>query len=118
MIAANELTFNRENNLPTQASFIIRIFITITTVILLGFVLYYQRYSLEIYANNNSLSDIRVGLTFRRIFSILLELVVCAVHPLPTYYPKTNPPLLDPTVTTEYDLTYMPTHIALSLPSI
>lgn len=118
MIISNELTFRRENNGPTIASWWINLFNTFITIILLCTIISYQYYSLKLFANQNSFKDPRIGLTMGKILSIFVELIICAIHPIPQSYPKMNPPKLDLTVTDEYDLSYMPTNIALSLPSM
>ena len=77
MIAANELTFTRKENIDSVASWFIKLFISISTAILLGLVFYYHYLDLVLYSAQNSLHNWRVGLTPKKIAFIMAELVVC-----------------------------------------
>ncbi|KAK1155437.1 intermediate conductance calcium-activated potassium channel protein 4-like [Acipenser oxyrinchus oxyrinchus] len=63
--------------------FIIRLLISLSTVCLLGLVVAFHYKDVRVFMINHSVEDWRIALTARRVFSISLELVVCALHPVP-----------------------------------
>lgn len=118
MIAANELTFNRVEETNTKASWFIKLIITGTTIVLLGLLLYYHHLALKLYSNQNALHHQFVGLTYKKVFLICIELIICVIHPFPRAYPSTDPPRLSSdNDRTPYDLTYVARDVALGLPS-
>ena len=118
MIIANELTFNRIDDGDTRESWTMKFLITISTLILLALLVYYHYLALKLYSNQNSISDHRVGLSWRKIFLISLELIICFIHPFPGTFPQVDAPILDlnGNITT-HTLSYTASHIGLSLPS-
>ncbi|CAF4607898.1 unnamed protein product, partial [Rotaria sp. Silwood2] len=82
MIIANELTFKQIEDKDTVAAWSIRLTITVSTAILIVLILIYHRLDLSLYCIDHSFNDWRVGLTNKRIFQIVLEVVICAVHPV------------------------------------
>lgn len=118
MIIANELTFNRIDDGDTQGSWAMKFLITISTLILLTLLVYYHYLVLKLYSNQNSLSDHRVGLSWKKIFLIALELIICFIHPFPGTFPQIDAPRLDSNANvTTHTLSYTATHVGLSLPS-
>lgn len=118
MIIANELKFQYIDGRDTKASWFIKLIITISTVILLVLLLYYHYLDLSLYSNQNALQDNRVGLTYRKIGLIILELVVCAIHPMPLAYPQIDPPKINSDSSVDfYALSYISTDVGLGLPS-
>ncbi|KAK1155446.1 intermediate conductance calcium-activated potassium channel protein 4-like [Acipenser oxyrinchus oxyrinchus] len=63
--------------------FIISLLISLSTVCLLGLVVAFHYKDIRMFMIDHSVEDWRIALTARRIFSISLELVVCALHPVP-----------------------------------
>ncbi|XP_041112291.1 intermediate conductance calcium-activated potassium channel protein 4-like isoform X2 [Polyodon spathula] len=63
--------------------FIISLLISLSTVCLLGLLGLFHYKDFQMFMIDHSVEDWRVALTARRIFSISLELVVCALHPVP-----------------------------------
>lgn len=118
MILANELTFNRTDESNTKASWFIKLINTIITATLLVLLLYYHYLGLKLYSNQNSLHHDLVGLNYKKVIFILLELIICAIHPFPNGYPSSDPPKLDPNVdVTPYSLSYVARDVGLGLPS-
>ncbi len=118
MVIENELTFDRVDNKDTKASWFIKLIITITTVILLTLIIYYHRLDLKLYSNQNSLEDCRVGLTNTKICLIAIEILICAVHPMPRSYPYVDPPKLNSTLFTDpYPLSYTAIDVGFGIPS-
>lgn len=115
MIIANELTFDRVDDQNTKASWSLKLIISLTTTILLILILYYHYLNMTCYAYRNQLKDWRVQLTRKNIFFIILELIICLIHPVPRAFP-----FIDPPKSTSTDLlpTYVSIDVALSLPSI
>jgi hypothetical protein len=86
MIIENELTFNRMDHKDTTFSLLIKATITFTTIILVGLVLYYHRIDSSLYCVDNSIDDWRIALTRRKILSIILEILICMIHPIPGHF--------------------------------
>ena len=114
MIIANELTFDRVDHRNTKASWFLKLIISISTVLLLGLILYYHYVNMTYYAYRNRLADWRVQLNRTNVFFILLELVVCLIHPVPRAYPFINPPKFTFAV---HLPSHVPIDVALGLPS-
>ncbi|CAF3489050.1 unnamed protein product [Rotaria sp. Silwood1] len=122
MIIENELTFYYTDNHETIASWSIKIVISLSTLILLGFIIEYHRLDISLYAVNNSIEDFRVAITYERIFCVLAEIIICAVHPMPRSFPRhSNTPSEDTSsndsTITPYPLSYASVDVALGLPS-
>ena len=114
MITANELTFSRMHNTDSVASWFIKLFISITTAILLGLAFYYHYLNLQLYAAQNGLQNWRVGLTPKKIVFIVAELVVCAIHPMPRGYP---PPGVSTITGEKHSVGYTAVDVGLGFPS-
>jgi hypothetical protein len=118
MIIDNEINFTSVYSKKADVSWILKITITMTTVILVGLVFYFHRVSLSLYAVNNSLDSWRIGLTSEKIFLILLEALICAIHPIPRYFPFIEYRKLDnSTISHPISLSYIEMDVALGLPS-
>lgn len=87
MIVANELTFNHLDERTTMSSWFIKLIITISTAMLLALLIYYHYLDLKLYSNQNALRYHLVGLTKKKMCLIIIELIVCAIHPFPRSYP-------------------------------
>ncbi|KAI8481371.1 small conductance calcium-activated potassium channel protein 2-like isoform X4 [Branchiostoma floridae x Branchiostoma belcheri] len=57
--------------------------ITFSTIILLGLILAYHIREIQLFMVDNGADDWRIAMTFERVFFIALELLVCAIHPIP-----------------------------------
>ena len=122
MIIDNEIIFANINHRETIISWFIKLLITITTIILIGLVVYYHHLHLNFFAAQNSLDDWRAGLTIRKIFLIIFEILICATHPMPRYFPsnwisKHEEIKLNSLTSTTLSPAYITTDVALSLPS-
>ena len=112
MIIENELSFKNIHHQQLMISLFIKTMISITTIVLVMLVFYYNRLNLEMYALTNSLGSWRVGLTRKKMVVILLEIFVCSIHPFPRYQTSNH---LTPTH--PLGLSYIETDVALGLPS-
>lgn len=118
MILANELTFNRTDESNTKASWFIKLLNTLITATLLVLLIYYHYLDLKLYSNQNALYHDLVGLTYKKMLWILMELLVCVIHPFPTTFPSIDPPKLDSIIeVTPYPLSYIARDVGLGLPS-
>jgi hypothetical protein len=73
----------RLNEISKMSVIIIRPLISISTVILIGLVLYYRVLDSRLYATNNHIADWRVTLTVRDLLMTICEVIVCSIHPFP-----------------------------------
>lgn len=122
MITANEITFSQINHKDTKFSWFMKLAISISTIILIGFVLKYHLLHAHLYSVNNSIDDWRITLTDTKIVLILLEVLICAVHPIPRTYPRYSNVTLhhyntNSTKFTQHSLSYISLDVALGLPS-
>jgi hypothetical protein len=127
MVIENEITFASINNRDTIISWFIKLIISITTIILVGLLIYYHRLNLKFYAAQNSLDDWRAGLTVRKIFLIIFEILICAIHPMPRNFPrnsiskheeiKLTSVVSDSFLPTSVSPSYIAIDVALGLPS-
>ncbi|CAF3489330.1 unnamed protein product [Rotaria sp. Silwood1] len=121
MIIENEITFSQNNNNDTILSWSIKIVISLSTIILIGLIFQYHRLDMSLYAVNNSIEDSLVTLTHWKIFSIVLEILICAIHPIPRSFPRylnTSSTGKDSNSSTppSYSLSYISIDVALGLP--
>uniref|UniRef100_A0A8C3LF07 Potassium calcium-activated channel subfamily N member 1 n=1 Tax=Chrysolophus pictus TaxID=9089 RepID=A0A8C3LF07_CHRPC len=75
--------------LPVQESsysFALKCLISLSTVILLGLIVMYHAREIQLFMVDNGADDWRIAMTYERIFFIALELLVCAIHPIPGQY--------------------------------
>ncbi|CAL8345164.1 unnamed protein product [Gadus morhua 'NCC'] len=67
-------------------SFVLKGMISVSTVVLLGLIVMYHAREVELFMVDNGADDWRIAMTCERILFVALELVVCAVHPVPGRY--------------------------------
>ncbi|KAE8594226.1 hypothetical protein XENTR_v10019506 [Xenopus tropicalis] len=63
--------------------FLVKCSISISTVILIILIIAFHLKEIQIFMNDNSLQDWRIAINAKNIGWILLEVVVCAIHPFP-----------------------------------
>ncbi len=114
MIIENEITFAYIDNKDTKVTWFIKLIITLSTVILIALIFYYHRLDITLFAYRNSLDGRYVVLTFTRIMTITIEVLICIIHPMPRAYPHGDPQQVDPV---SYSLSYASVDVALGLPS-
>jgi hypothetical protein len=105
MVIENEITFRKTNHRNTKISWLIKLIITISTITLVSLVIVFHYFNLKLYATQNSLEHWRVALNNKRISLIILEILICAIHPIPRSFPQ------------NYQRSYITTDVALGLPS-
>ncbi|XP_064611454.1 small conductance calcium-activated potassium channel protein 2-like isoform X2 [Liolophura sinensis] len=97
MIIDNELFIRDVYTKDSVVSVLIKVCISISTVLLLGLVCMYHVCGIKLFMTDNALEDWRLAVGPATIVKISLELVVCAIHPIPgnfttTYYPASGEP--------------------------
>ena len=87
MIVLNELTFTRIDHQKEILTWFIQWIISLTTLILLSLVIYYHYLKLTFLSVHRAVHHWRFGLTTTKLNIILVELIVCAIHPFPRSFP-------------------------------
>ncbi|KAF7991768.1 hypothetical protein HCN44_010569 [Aphidius gifuensis] len=86
MVIENELS---SAGVYTKASFYstaLKTLISVSTVILVGLIFAYHALEVQLFMIDNCADDWRIAMTWQRIFQISMELLICAIHPIPGEY--------------------------------
>uniref|UniRef100_A0AAX7TB87 Potassium calcium-activated channel subfamily N member 1 n=1 Tax=Astatotilapia calliptera TaxID=8154 RepID=A0AAX7TB87_ASTCA len=67
-------------------SYVLKGLISISTAILLGLIVMYHAREIQLFMVDNGADDWRIAMTFERLVFIVLELLICAIHPIPGKY--------------------------------
>lgn len=125
MIIENEITFSLPNHHQTHTTTFIKWIITFSTLLLILLIFYYHYLNLRLYCVNNAIQHWYVALSKARIVQIIVEILICIIHPVPHGFFTDHNTIDDPSsslnstvgVTTSVPLTYIPIDVALGLPS-
>ncbi|KAG2464645.1 KCNN3 protein, partial [Polypterus senegalus] len=85
MVTETELSWGVYSK-ESSHSFALKCLISLSTVILLGLIIMYHAREIQLFMVDNGADDWRIAMTYERIFFIVLELLVCAIHPIPGQY--------------------------------
>nr|XP_020636574.1 small conductance calcium-activated potassium channel protein 1 isoform X1 [Pogona vitticeps] len=85
MVTETELSWGVYTK-ESSYSFALKCLISLSTMILLGLIIMYHAREIQLFMVDNGADDWRIAMTYERIFFITLELVVCAIHPIPGQY--------------------------------
>ncbi|XP_067416001.1 small conductance calcium-activated potassium channel protein 1 isoform X2 [Emydura macquarii macquarii] len=85
MVTETELSWGVYTK-ASSYSFALKCLISFSTMILLGLVIMYHAREIQLFMVDNGADDWRIAMTYERIFFITLELIVCAIHPIPGEY--------------------------------
>nr|XP_015221277.1 PREDICTED: small conductance calcium-activated potassium channel protein 1 isoform X2 [Lepisosteus oculatus] len=85
MVTETELSWGVYSK-ESSYSFALKCLISLSTVILLGLIIMYHAREIQLFMVDNGADDWRIAMTYERIFFIMLELLVCAIHPIPGQY--------------------------------
>ncbi|XP_028818401.1 small conductance calcium-activated potassium channel protein 1b isoform X3 [Denticeps clupeoides] len=85
MVTETELSWGVYSK-ESSYSFALKCLISLSTVILLGLIIMYHAREIQLFMVDNGADDWRIAMTYERIFFIVLELLVCAIHPIPGHY--------------------------------
>ncbi len=78
----NDLSFLSQ----IRINLILKYLCLMTTLILLALVFAYHWMDLNIFCINNSITDWRISITFKRLFFIFVECIAILIHPVPFNY--------------------------------
>ncbi|XP_058848715.1 small conductance calcium-activated potassium channel protein 2-like isoform X1 [Acipenser ruthenus] len=67
-------------------SLALKCLISLSTIILLGLIIVYHAREIQLFMVDNGADDWRIAMTYERIFFLCLEILVCAIHPIPGNY--------------------------------
>ncbi|XP_036410054.1 small conductance calcium-activated potassium channel protein 2-like [Megalops cyprinoides] len=85
MVTETELSWGVYTK-ESSYSFALKCLISLSTVILLGLIIMYHAREIQLFMVDNGADDWRIAMTYERILFIVLELLVCAIHPIPGQY--------------------------------
>uniref|UniRef100_A0A8D2LKU5 Potassium calcium-activated channel subfamily N member 1 n=1 Tax=Varanus komodoensis TaxID=61221 RepID=A0A8D2LKU5_VARKO len=85
MVTETELSWGVYTK-ESSYSFALKCLISLSTMILLGLIIMYHAREIQLFMVDNGADDWRIAMTCERIFFISLELLVCAIHPIPGQY--------------------------------
>ncbi|XP_063147079.1 small conductance calcium-activated potassium channel protein 1 isoform X2 [Candoia aspera] len=85
MVTETELSWGIYSK-DSSYSFALKCLISLSTAILLGLIIMYHAREIQLFMVDNGADDWRIAMTYERIFFITLELLVCAIHPIPGQY--------------------------------
>ncbi|OPJ77650.1 small conductance calcium-activated potassium channel protein 3 [Patagioenas fasciata monilis] len=72
--------------MDSMFSLALKCLISLSTVILLGLIIAYHTREVQLFVIDNGADDWRIAMTYERILYISLEMLVCAIHPIPGEY--------------------------------
>ncbi|XP_018568532.1 small conductance calcium-activated potassium channel protein [Anoplophora glabripennis] len=86
MVIENELSSAGVYRKDEFYSIALKTLISVSTVILLGLIVAYHALEVQLFMIDNCADDWRIAMTWQRICQISMELIICAVHPIPGHY--------------------------------
>lgn len=91
MVLENELTAADIINRSEMMSYFVKMLITASTVTLLIFLGIFHCLDIQLFVVNNSCDDWKIAMNSRRVIQIIVEIIVCIVHPIPGNFDITWP---------------------------
>ncbi|XP_032938413.1 small conductance calcium-activated potassium channel protein 1-like isoform X3 [Catharus ustulatus] len=85
MVTETELSWGVYTK-ESSYSFALKCLISLSTLVLLGLIVMYHAREIQLFMVDNGADDWRIAMTSERVFLIALELLVCAIHPIPGQY--------------------------------
>ncbi|XP_041512181.1 small conductance calcium-activated potassium channel protein 3 isoform X2 [Microtus oregoni] len=76
----------RRSRKDSMFSLALKCLISLSTIILLGLIIAYHTREVQLFVIDNGADDWRIAMTYERILYISLEMLVCAIHPIPGEY--------------------------------
>ncbi|XP_063433488.1 small conductance calcium-activated potassium channel protein 2-like isoform X1 [Mytilus trossulus] len=83
MIVETELTMAKVYDKESHYSIVLKSIICISTIILLGLILAYHALEIQLFAVDNCVEDWRIAISWKRMCQLTLEILICAVNPIP-----------------------------------
>ena len=126
MIIINELTFNNSDDERYILTWFIQLVLTITTIILVGLLVYYHYVRLTLLSERKPAGHLRFALTNSTLYLIVFEIFICSIHPFPRWVPfeihqikRNHSRLIVPKESINtVSFSSISFHVALGLPSI
>ncbi|XP_063802922.1 small conductance calcium-activated potassium channel protein 3 [Pseudophryne corroboree] len=85
MVIETELSWGLYEK-DSMFSLALKCLISLSSIILLGLIIAYHAREVQLFVIDNGADDWRIAMTYERIFYISLELLICAIHPIPGEY--------------------------------
>ncbi|KAM8921056.1 small conductance calcium-activated potassium channel protein 3 [Pelodytes ibericus] len=85
MVIETELSWGLYEK-DSMFSLALKCLISFSSIILLGLIIAYHAREVQLFVIDNGADDWRIAMTYERIFYISLELLICAIHPIPGEY--------------------------------
>lgn len=86
MMVEHELIIAQVFDKSSIYSMCLKAAISVSTLILIVFILIYHSYDIKLYCVENFVDDWRIAMNRKRTFQICLEIFVCLLHPIPGNY--------------------------------
>jgi hypothetical protein len=86
MVVETELYMAHAYTKSDTPSLLLKSCITISTVTLLGFIIWYHALDVKLFMCDNSLEDWRLAMNWKRVLRIVVELFTYGIHPPPGNY--------------------------------
>ncbi|XP_054159589.1 small conductance calcium-activated potassium channel protein 2-like [Oppia nitens] len=86
MIIENELSSSGIYSKASVYSYAVKTLITVSTLMLLGLIVAYHSLEVQLFMIDNCVDDWRIAMTSQRVAQIVLELIICSIHPIPGEY--------------------------------
>ncbi|CAF4863804.1 unnamed protein product, partial [Rotaria sp. Silwood1] len=83
MVLEQELTMAKVYDKNNWCSWLLKSFITLSTLILLAMIIFYHALEVKLFMIDNCLDDWRIAMTWQRVLQITAEVTICAIHPIP-----------------------------------
>ncbi|XP_071168105.1 small conductance calcium-activated potassium channel protein 2-like isoform X3 [Mytilus edulis] len=83
MIVETELTMAKVYDKESHYSIVLKSIICVSTIILLGLILAYHALEIQLFAVDNCVEDWRIAISWKRMCQLTLEIIICAVNPIP-----------------------------------
>ncbi|KAK3098159.1 hypothetical protein FSP39_016769 [Pinctada imbricata] len=120
MILETELTMADVYTKDDVYSIVLKSLISLSTLVLLALIMAYHIVEIQLFAIDNCVEDWRIAISWRRCLQLGLELIVCAIHPIPgAFYfswTTTNAISCDVSLGCELLTQKVPVDILLSIP--
>ncbi|XP_058558275.1 small conductance calcium-activated potassium channel protein 3 isoform X1 [Neofelis nebulosa] len=85
MVIETELSWGLYSK-DSMFSLALKCLISLSTIILLGLIVAYHTREVQLFVIDNGADDWRIAMTCERVLRISLEMLVCAIHPVPGEY--------------------------------
>ena len=83
MVIETEISTGLGHTKAQPISYALKLLITASTIILLTLIVAYHSREIQLFMIDNGADDWKIAMTFERCFNIAIELLVCAIHPIP-----------------------------------